>query len=92
MYDIIIILHQNDIQIATLKSMNTTVLNIKPYQLFIVVSGEIPHVDGATLVPDNEGGLVRVETHAIHRSIHLEQPLTLLTTSPGREDGDGWVC
>lgn len=48
-------------------------------------------MDGATLVPDDEGGLVRVETHAIHRSIHLEEPLALLTPPPGREGGDGWV-
>ena len=53
------------------------------YQLFIVVGGEVPDVNGATLVPHNKGGLVWVETHAVHWSIHLEEPLTLLAASSG---------
>ena len=48
-----------------------------------MVGGEVPDVNGATLVPHNEGGLVWVETHAVHRSIHLEEPLTLLAASSG---------
>ena len=52
-----------------------------PYQLFIVVSCEVPDVNGPTLIPHNERGLVGVETHAVHWSIHLEQPLTLLSST-----------
>ena len=57
--------------------------------LFIVVCGEVPDVDGPTLVCHDESGLVRVQTHARDRSIHLEEPLTLLGTAAGggREEG-----
>ena len=58
-----------------------------PYQLFIVVGGEVPHVNGATLIPNNESGLVGVEAHAVDWSIDLEQPLALLSSTPGTEYG-----
>lgn len=58
------------------------------YQLFVVVGGEVPHMDGATLVPNHEGSLVGVQTHASHRSIHLEQTLALLGTTTGNKSHD----
>ena len=54
-----------------------------------MVGGEVPDVNGAALVPHDEGGLVWVETHAVHWSIHLEEPLTLLASSSGKEMGGG---
>ena len=54
-----------------------------------MVGGEVPDMNGATLVPHDEGGLVWVETHAVHRSIHLEEPLTLLAASSGKREGGG---
>ena len=48
-----------------------------------MVGGEVPDVYSATLVPDYQCGLVRMETHAVHWGIHLEEPLTLLGTTPG---------
>ncbi len=56
-----------------------------PYQLFVVVRGEIPDVNGPTLVPHHQGGLVGMQAHASHRSIHLEQPLALLSTPTGNK-------
>ena len=53
------------------------------YQLFVVVGGEVPHVDGAALVPHDEGGLVGVEAHARDGRVDLEQPLTLLRVASG---------
>ena len=62
------------------------------YQLLVVVGGEVPDVNGAALVPHNEGGLVWVETHTVHRSIHLEEPLTLLAASSGKREGGRSRC
>lgn len=49
-----------------------------------MVCGEIPDMDGATLVTDDESGLVGVEAHAVHWSINLEQPLALLSSTSGK--------
>jgi len=57
------------------------------YQLFIVVGSEVPDVDGPTLISHDECGLVGMETHTGHRSIDLEQPLTLLVTTPALRMG-----
>ena len=53
--------------------------------LFIVVSGDVPDVDGATLVSDNESRLVGVETHAGHWRVDLKQSLALLGLTTRRE-------
>ena len=50
-----------------------------------MVGTEVPDVNGSTLVPHDEGGLVRVETHTRHRGIDLEQTLTLLGAAPAEE-------
>lgn len=56
------------------------------HQLFIVVRAQVPHVNSPTLVPHNESGLVRVETHTRYWGIHLKQTLALLRpTSIQRE-------
>ncbi len=60
-----------------------------PYQLLVVVSAEVPDVNGPTLVPHDEGGLVGMETHTRHRGIHLEQTLTLLGAPPAEEGQSG---
>lgn len=91
LYDIICLMYDIILYITMRYESFLVYRYIHPHQLLIVVCGEFPHMDGTTLVPDDEGGLVRVETHAIHRSIHLEEPLALLTTPPEREGGDGWV-
>ena len=48
-----------------------------------MVGGEVPHVDGAALVPHDEGGLVGMEAHACDGRVDLEQPLTLLRMASG---------
>ena len=55
-----------------------------PYQLFIVVSGEVPYVNGPALVPHNESSLVGMKTHAVDWSIDLEQSLALLSPAPAQ--------
>ena len=52
-----------------------------PYQLLVVVRCEVPYVDGPALIPHDEGGLIGMEAHAVHWSIDLEQPLTLLSSA-----------
>ena len=54
-----------------------------------MVGGEVPDMNGAALVSNDEGGLVWVETHAVYWSIHLEEPLTLLASSSVKERGEG---
>ena len=60
-----------------------------PHMLFVVVSGEVPDVDGAALVRHNQCGLVGMEAHASDWRIHLEQPLALLRATPGGGQGGG---
>ncbi len=59
-----------------------------------MVRGEVPDVDGPTLIADDESGLIGVEAHAVHRSIHLEQPLTLLSSTSGKLMGRNifYIC
>ena len=66
------------------QQLGTTQLYKQTYQLFIVVGGEVPDVDGPTLVSHNKSGLVRMQAHTVDGGVDLEQPLTLLRVTPLR--------
>ena len=59
-----------------------------PHMLFVVVSGEVPDVDGTALVRHDQCGLVGMEAHASDRRVHLEQPLALLRATTGGGQGE----
>ena len=57
-------------------------------QLFIEISGEVPNMDGTTLITDYQSRLVGVETHTVHWRINLKHPLTLLSMTSNLQDNN----